>query len=41
MSKFSKEEQKNKLEDLIIEFGLNHVRKNLGRNLSWRRKKKD
>ena len=34
MSKFSKKEQKNKLEDLINEFGLNHVRKNLGRNLS-------
>ena len=34
MSKFSKKEQKNKLEDLISEFGLNHVRNNLGRNLS-------
>ena len=40
MSKFSKEEQKNKLEDLIIEFGLNHVRKNLGRNLSGGEKRR-
>ena len=34
MSSLSKEEQKDKLEGLISEFGLNHVRKNLGRNLS-------
>ncbi len=40
MSKFSKEEQKNKLEDLINEFGLNHVRKNLGRNLSGGEKRR-
>ena len=40
MSKFSKEEQNNKLEDLIDEFGLNHVRKNLGRNLSGGEKRR-
>ena len=40
MSKFYKEEQKNKLEDLINEFGLNHVRKNLGRNLSGGEKRR-
>ena len=40
MSKFSKEEQKNKLEGLINEFGLNHVRKNLGRNLSGGEKRR-
>ena len=40
MSKFSKKEQKNKLEDLINEFGLNHVRKNLGRNLSGGEKRR-
>ena len=40
MSKFTKEEQKNKLEDLINEFGLNHVRKNLGRNLSGGEKRR-
>ena len=40
MSKFSKEEQKNKLEDLINEFGLNHVRNNLGRNLSGGEKRR-
>ena len=40
MSKFSKEEQNNKLEDLINEFGLNHVRKNLGRNLSGGEKRR-
>ena len=40
MSKFSKAEQKIKLEDLINEFGLNHVRKNLGRNLSGGEKRR-
>ena len=40
MYKFSKEEQKNKLEDLINEFGLNHVKKNLGRNLSGGEKRR-
>lgn len=40
MSKFSKEEQKTKLEDLINEFGLNHVRSNLGRNLSGGEKRR-
>ncbi|MBH18931.1 MAG: LPS export ABC transporter ATP-binding protein [Crocinitomicaceae bacterium] len=40
MSKFTKEEQKSKLEDLINEFGLNHVRKNLGRNLSGGEKRR-
>lgn len=40
MSKFSKEEQNNKLENLIDEFGLNHVRKNLGRNLSGGEKRR-
>ena len=40
MSKFSKKEQKNKIEDLINEFGLNHVRKNLGRNLSGGEKRR-
>ena len=34
MTKLSKEEQKEKLESLITEFGLNHVRKNLGDQLS-------
>jgi lipopolysaccharide export system ATP-binding protein len=34
MTKLSKEEQKDKLESLISEFNLNHVRKNLGDQLS-------
>ena len=34
MSDLSKKEQSEKLEELINEFGLNYVRKNLGRNLS-------
>lgn len=34
MTKFSKEYQKQKLEELISEFNLNHVRKNLGDRLS-------
>jgi len=34
MTKFSKEEQKEKLESLIAEFNLNHVRKNIGDRLS-------
>ena len=38
MSKLSKKEQQLKLEDLMDEFGLNHV-KNLGRNLSGGKKK--
>ena len=40
MSSWSKEEQKDKLEELISEFGLNHVRKNLGRNLSGGEKRR-
>ena len=34
MTKMSKAEQKNKLEDLLEEFGLNHIRKNRGDLLS-------
>ena len=34
MTKLTKEEQKDKLESLIAEFNLNHVRKNLGDQLS-------
>ena len=34
MTKFSKNEQEEKLESLIAEFNLNHVRKNLGDQLS-------
>jgi lipopolysaccharide export system ATP-binding protein len=34
MTKLSKHEQKERLETLIIEFNLNHVRKNLGDQLS-------
>ena len=34
MSKLSKKEQQIKLENLLDEFGLNHVKNNLGRNLS-------
>ena len=40
MSNLSKQEQYDKLEDLIDEFGLNHVRKNLGRNLSGGEKRR-
>ena len=40
MSKLSKQEQYDKLEDLIDEFGLSHVRKNLGRNLSGGEKRR-
>ena len=40
MSSFSKQQQKEKLEGLIQEFGLNHVRKNLGRNLSGGEKRR-
>src|ERR1035437_5271123 len=34
MTKFSKEEQRDKLETLIAEFNLEHVRKNIGHRLS-------
>ena len=34
LTKLSKAEQKNKLEELLEEFSLNHVRKNLGKVLS-------
>jgi lipopolysaccharide export system ATP-binding protein len=34
MTKLSKEEQKEKLESLLNEFGLQHVRKNMGNSLS-------
>jgi lipopolysaccharide export system ATP-binding protein len=40
MSSLTKQEQKEKLEELITEFGLNHVRKNLGRNLSGGEKRR-
>ena len=40
MSKLSKKEQQIKLEDLIDEFGLNHVKNNLGRNLSGGEKRR-
>ena len=40
MSKLSKKEQQLKLEDLMDEFGLNHVKKNLGRNLSGGEKRR-
>ena len=36
----TKEEQANKLEELIEEFGLEHVRKNLGHNLSGGEKRR-
>ena len=40
MSDLSKKEQSEKLEELINEFGLNYVRKNLGRNLSgWEKRR--
>ena len=40
MSDLSKKEQNEKLEELINEFGLNYVRKNLGRNLSGGEKRR-
>lgn len=40
MMKLTKEEQKEKLEALLEEFGLNHVRKNLGHNLSGGEKRR-
>ncbi len=40
MSDLSKKEQTEKLEELINEFGLNYVRKNLGRNLSGGEKRR-
>lgn len=40
MTKLSKQERKDKLESLIEEFGLNHVRKNLGQSLSGGEKRR-
>ncbi|MCO6501090.1 MAG: LPS export ABC transporter ATP-binding protein, partial [Vicingus serpentipes] len=40
MMDLSKEEQARKLEELIEEFGLDHVRKNLGHNLSGGEKRR-
>lgn len=40
MMNLTKEEQKEKLEALLEEFGLNHVRKNLGHNLSGGEKRR-
>ena len=40
MTKLSKKEQKDKLEELIEEFGLGHVRKNLGNKLSGGEKRR-
>lgn len=40
MMPLSKQEQKQKLEDLIEEFSLGHVRKNLGHNLSGGEKRR-
>jgi lipopolysaccharide export system ATP-binding protein len=40
MMPLSKEEQKNRLEELIEEFSLGHVRKNLGHNLSGGEKRR-
>jgi lipopolysaccharide export system ATP-binding protein len=40
MSRFDKQKQREKLEGLINEFGLNNVRKNLGRNLSGGEKRR-
>jgi len=40
MMDLTKEEQKNRLEELIEEFGLGHVRKNLGHNLSGGEKRR-
>lgn len=40
MTKLSKKEQKDRLEELIEEFGLGHVRKNLGNKLSGGEKRR-
>lgn len=40
MTKLSKKEQKDRLEELIEEFGLGHVRKNLGSKLSGGEKRR-
>jgi len=40
MMPLSEEEQKDKLEELLEEFGLKHVRKNLGHNLSGGEKRR-
>lgn len=40
MMPLSEKEQKDKLEELLEEFGLNHVRKNLGHNLSGGEKRR-
>ncbi|NQX96460.1 MAG: LPS export ABC transporter ATP-binding protein [Flavobacteriales bacterium] len=40
MMDLTKEEQKHRLEELVEEFGLNHVRKNLGHNLSGGEKRR-
>jgi lipopolysaccharide export system ATP-binding protein len=40
MTKLSKKEQKERLEELIDEFGLEHVRKNLGNKLSGGEKRR-
>ncbi len=40
MTKLNKTERRNKLEQLLDEFSLNHVRKNLGRNLSGGEKRR-
>lgn len=40
MMPLTEEEQKNKLEELLEEFGLNQVRKNLGHNLSGGEKRR-
>jgi len=40
MTSLTKQEQKNRLEELISEFGLNHVRKNLGIKLSGGEKRR-
>ncbi|MBI2279384.1 MAG: LPS export ABC transporter ATP-binding protein [Bacteroidetes bacterium] len=40
MMPLTEQEQKDKLEELLEEFGLNHVRKNLGHNLSGGEKRR-
>lgn len=40
MTKLSKQEQKDRLEELLDEFGLQHVRKNLGNKLSGGEKRR-
>ncbi len=40
MTKLSKKERKDKLEELLSEFSLNHVRKNLGKQLSGGEKRR-